>query len=200
MDLTSLNKYLKVQIVPELENARPGWDKPHTLAVVHYINKILDNCNDKYGLDRYVLIIAAYAHDWGYADLFEDNKKLEIEDVYNKKTAHMEIGAEKVENLLTERVFDFLDNQQKEKITFLVKKHDSYDEISDSDHELRVLVEADTLGALDYDLVKPTFERRSFLKFLSEIDNYRYPLFLTNYSKRKYQNLVRKAKKYYDEM
>ena len=64
---------LKSTILSELEAGRPNWDKPHTEAVVEHIKAII-NSEPSLNLDTEVIVIAAYAHDWGYAGLFEDGK------------------------------------------------------------------------------------------------------------------------------
>lgn len=56
-------------ILPELEKGRPNFDRPHTVAVVIKVKEIIKN-NPQLKLDEAVLIVAAYSHDWGYADLF----------------------------------------------------------------------------------------------------------------------------------
>ena len=82
---------LKSTILPELEAGRPNWDKPHTEAVVGCIKAIVNNSFALH-LDKEVLIIAAYARDWGYAGLFKEGKTLSLDDVNNAKETHMKIG------------------------------------------------------------------------------------------------------------
>lgn len=94
MNTAKLEKYLQKAIFPDLERGRPGWDKPHTEAVVHHMKKLLLNFDGE-KLDEYVLLIAAYAHDWGYSDLFGKGRSLSYSDVSEKKKAHMRLGAKK---------------------------------------------------------------------------------------------------------
>ncbi|MCD8484338.1 hypothetical protein LRY65_02005 [Candidatus Woesebacteria bacterium] len=103
---------LRDTIFPELEKGRPNWDRPHTEAVVKYLKEIIAQ-TPELKLDRDVLIIAAYAHDWGYADLFADGKPLNFDQVISRKKEHMRLGAEKLEKLLQKPEFDFLTKEQK---------------------------------------------------------------------------------------
>jgi hypothetical protein len=97
--LNNLEEYLKERILPDLEKSRGGFDKIHTLEVVTWLKQIIDH-NPKLKLDETVLIIAAYAHDWGYADIFRDGQVINFEIIENAKKLHMELGAKKIEKLL----------------------------------------------------------------------------------------------------
>ena len=97
---------LQDSIFPDLETGRPNFDKPHTEAVVHYIKQILRNTS-KLNLDKVVLIIAAYAHDWGYSGLFIHGKLAQLEDVKNVKKLHMQNSANKLRLLFKNSGFDF---------------------------------------------------------------------------------------------
>ncbi|PIP66932.1 MAG: hypothetical protein COV79_04525 [Parcubacteria group bacterium CG11_big_fil_rev_8_21_14_0_20_41_14] len=96
LDLNNLEEYLKEKILPDLEKSRGGFDKIHTLEVVVWLKQIIDH-NPELKLDETVLIIAAYAHDWGYADIFRDGQVMNFELIENAKKLHMELSAKKKE-------------------------------------------------------------------------------------------------------
>jgi hypothetical protein len=87
-----IEDYLKGKILLELERGRPDFDKPHTLAVVYWLKQIIKHSSDL-KLDENVLLISAYAHDWGYADMFSLGQQLQYSDVINAKAEHMVLGA-----------------------------------------------------------------------------------------------------------
>ncbi|WKZ29809.1 MAG: HD domain-containing protein [Candidatus Dojkabacteria bacterium] len=187
--------YCQQIIFPELENGRPGWDKPHTESVVEHIKTIITH-TPELNLDKDVLVIAAYAHDWGYAGLFKGGKPLSLSDVNNAKAAHMVIGAEKLEKLLNNEVFNFLSKDQKDRAVHLVRHHDSLFLLKETD-EL-VLMEADTLGGLDVRKVKPTFDAESNRKYMENVKNYRRTKFITEYGKELFKGLYREREEYYN--
>ena len=167
-----LEDYLKKKILSDLEKGRPNFDKPHTLEVVAYVKRIL-----KYApsikVDKDVLIIAAYAHDWGYSGLFKNNKPLDFKDVSNAKKQHMILGAEKLSRLLKDDFFSFLTKEQKQRCVDLVAIHDKINKLKDID-EL-ILMEADMLSGLDVKSVKPTFDFDSNKKYLHLVETKRIP-------------------------
>ena len=185
---------LQKTIFPELEKGRPNWDKPHTQAVVQHLKTIINN-SPELNLDFDVLLIAAYAHDWGYAGLFKDGKQLSIADVNDAKSAHMTIGVKKLTKLLSNPTFDFLSSERKQRATHLVKIHDKIDELTDSD-EL-VLMEADTLGGLDIEKVKPSFDLDSNTKYMIGVKNHRFPKFITKCGKEQFEKLYQMRADYY---
>lgn len=189
--------FLKSSVLPELEAGRPNWDKPHTECVVEHLKAIINN-NPELNLDRDVLIIAAYAHDWGYAGLFSGGRPLNLEDVENAKETHMRIGAEKLTQLLKNNIFDFLSEEQKQRTIHLVQAHDKLNSLKDPD-EL-VLMEADTLGGLDVEKVKPGFDKESNAKYMQGVKNKRYPLFITDYGKKEFERLYKAREDYYTSL
>src|SRR3989339_1579799 len=178
--LNNLEKYLKEKILPDLEKSRGGFDKIHTLEVVAWLKQII-NHNPKLKLDETVLIIAAYAHDWGYADIFRDGQIMNFEIIENAKKLHMELGAKKIERLLADNFFSFLTDTQKSRCIHLVAVHDKKFEINDID-EL-ILMEADMLSALDVNSSKPVLDFESNKKFMKAILATRIPKFITEFSK-----------------
>ena len=184
-------------VLPELEAGRPNFDKPHTKAVVEYIKAIMDN-HPELNLDRDVSVIAAYAHDWGYTGLFQDGKQIEIDDVGEAKKTHMLLGVDKLTVLLRDGVFNFLSKERKQRAIHLVGVHDDLKVLRDTD-EL-VLMEADTLGGLDVSKIKPTFNKLSNTKYMQNVRNKRYPLFITKYSKQQFEKLYKLREDYYKEL
>ncbi|MFA6410489.1 MAG: HD domain-containing protein [Candidatus Buchananbacteria bacterium] len=197
--MTKLNKskleaYLKKKILPDLEKGRPNWDKPHTLEVVAYIKRIIKN-TPNLKVDKAVLIIAAYAHDWGYVGLFDQNQPADFENVKNAKPKHMVIGAKKLSKLLADKFFSFLTKAQKQRCVHLVAIHDQPAKLKAID-EL-VLMEADMLSGLNVKSVKPTFDFASNKKFIHEVKTLRIPKFINQYSKKEAKKLIRERLNYY---
>jgi hypothetical protein len=187
--LNLIEKFLVDNIFPDLEKGRPGWDLPHTKAVVYYMKQILHFHPE---LDPIIMIAAAYAHDWGYVGGFDTTRKASFQEVINKKKMHMEVGARKIEELLSKS--DLFTSEQVEQISHLVSIHDKLKEV-DTEAEI-VLVEADTLGALDVDLVKPTFTKEENARYISLVLQKRFPLLRTEWSKDKFQELIEKRNNY----
>ena len=189
-----LENYLKEKIFTDLEKGRPNWDKPHTIAVVTWLKQILAN-TPNLNLDNTVLLIAAYAHDWGYSQIYSTDNLTNYGQVQNAKLIHMDLGANKVKTLLNKKFFGFLSESQKERVVHLVQVHDRLDRLSHPD-EL-ILMEADTLGALDVSLVKPTFDYQSNLKYIDEVRKNRISKFITNYSKKTVEKLIQARLDFY---
>ncbi len=185
----SIESHLKQTIFPDLERGRPGWDKPHTEAVVRYMRLLLEHWPiSAEELDATVLFIAAYAHDWGYADLFDDGEPVQFDEVKDAKVAHMTRGASKLAALLEDAVFDALSSTQRERAVHLVEVHDKLEQLEDTDELL--LMEADTLGALSAGVEHSTFDVASARRYLAAVKRRRLPLFITEYGKSELERLV----------
>ena len=192
-----VEKFLKEQIFPDLEKGRPEFDKPHTQAVVTKLKDILYNVPNLQ-VDRAVLIIVAYAHDWGYSELFEGGKPVQLKEMADAKIAHMDFGAQKLEELLKDDFFNYLTGTQKERAVYLVRVHDRDEVWPGADDDVRIFVEADTLGVLDVNLVKPTFNRKSNQIWIDKtVKPKRMQAFLTDYSKKEAERLIEKREEYY---
>jgi len=191
MDSDQLEQYLQNAIFPDLDKGRPDWDKPHTQAVVHYLKQIFSNTPDL-TVDQTVLLIAAYAHDWGYSEIYHNGQRLQPKD------AHMQISAQKISSLLNDSFFAFLNSSQKQQIIDLVLYHDDYSHKTQPEEIL--LLEADTLGALSVKFVKPDFTPEKNAIWMTGALEKRYPLFLTPYSKSEFQVLFKQRKEYYSKI
>ncbi|MBN1169127.1 HD domain-containing protein [Candidatus Woesebacteria bacterium] len=195
MDLSKIETHLQKVIYPELEKGRPDWDKPHTEAVVYHMRHLMSNIEK--AINKEVLLIAAYAHDWGYVDLFEEGKPLSNKDISGSKTEHMIKGAEKVKELLEDNFFNFLTEKQKQRISHLVFVHDKLDLLKKTDELL--LMEADTLGGLDVNFIKPTFDEKSNERYMQEVKRKRFKLFISKYGKKQFQTLYKLRENYYKD-
>jgi len=194
----SYEGFLQQSIFPELEKGRPNFDEPHTESVVAHLKQIIAR-SPELNLDKDVLVIAAHAHDWGYSGLFQDGKPItNYADVANVKVEHAKIGAQKVGKLLENPLFDFLTSSQKERVIHLVSVHDRVEELTDPD-EL-VLMEADTLGGLDVDRVKPTFDQESNAKYMTGVRRKRLSRFITEYGKQQFERLFKLREDYYSNL
>ncbi|MFA5926526.1 MAG: HD domain-containing protein [Parcubacteria group bacterium] len=191
-----IEEFLKIKILPDLKKSRGGFDGIHTLEVVDWIKRIIRH-NPQLKLDQDVLLIAAYAHDWGYADLFRENEIMRFERVEGAKKLHMELGAKKLKRLLKDDFFSFLDDSQKERAIHLVAVHDKKFEITDTD-EL-ILMEADMLSSLDINTSKPIFDAKSNEKFMKAMLTSRIPKFFTEFSKKEAERLAKEREDYYNK-
>jgi hypothetical protein len=160
---TTYEKLLIKSIIPDLKNGRSDFDLNHTLAVIHWIKYILST--EAKHLDSKVMITAAYAHDWGYFGLFDNTDSNSISDINKQKELHMKNGSKKIRYLLNQYPSLF-SKEQVGQISNLVGIHDSV-ELLETDEEI-TLMEADTLGALDIDRVKPTFSKEDNLQYIDE--------------------------------
>lgn len=191
--MDKIEKFLQKKIFPDLEQGRYDWDLPHTKLVVKKIKKIIKE-NPELNLDEAVLIIAAYAHDWGYADLFKGSREGAR---YNKeyKRKHMEISANKLKELLKDPIFDKLSKKQKDRAIHIVSVHDKITEIDETD-EL-VFMEADTLAGLDVTEVQPSYSKEFNDKYMKFAKESRAVRFITEYSKREFERLFKLRKEFY---
>ena len=195
-DSNNLEEYLKEKILPDLEKSRGGFDKIHTLEVVNWLKKIIKH-NPKLKLDETVLLITAYAHDWGYSEIFKEGEIMNFAKVENAKPLHMELGAKKIEKLLKDDFFSFLTNQQKERCVHLVAVHDKKFELKNVD-EL-ILMEADMLSSLQISPGKPIYDAESNKKLMEAILSTRIPKFITNFSKKEAKKLILIREDYYKQ-
>lgn len=194
--LNELENYLKEKILPDLEKSRGGFDNIHTLEVVAWLKKIID-ANPKLNLDKIVLLIAAYAHDWGYSDIFKAGQIMDFEIVEKAKSLHMELGAKKTQKLLRDDFFSFLTDKQKKRCIHLVAVHDKKFEIKDTD-EL-ILMEADMLSGMQISPGKPIYDAESNKKLMEAMLATRIPKFITEFSKNEAKKLIKARKDYFND-
>ena len=173
----NIERVLKQVIFKDLTNkGRPNWDRPHTEAVVHWMKHLLGTLK-KPSLNSKVLITAAYAHDWGYINLFTPGRPATIAEVLPMKKLHMKRGAEMIERLLYQRLSSHFTEAEILRVTHLVGVHDKVRELKDEDELL--LMECDTLGMLDYERspsTKSPEDEKGFLKH--SIYDLRLPRFI----------------------
>lgn len=193
---TEIENFLKETILPELEKGRPDWDKPHAETTVQHMKKIIES-SPKLGLDYIVLVISAYAHDWGYSEIFNDGRPFNLETLADAKPLHMEISAKKLRKLLENEAFSSLTKMQKDRAVELVRNHDKISGLKETD-EL-VLMEADTLAALDVEKVPPTMKPESNSSYMESVRRRRIPKFISEYGKKEVEKLFKLREKYYQD-
>jgi len=93
--------------------------------------------------------------------------------------------------------FSFLVDNQKKRCIHLVAVHDKLDKLKDNDEF--VLMEADTLGGLDMNLIKPTFDFESNERYMRGVKEKRVPKFITNFSKETVKGLIQGRMDYYSK-
>ncbi|MEP7166672.1 MAG: HD domain-containing protein [Candidatus Woesebacteria bacterium] len=192
----NIEKVLENTILPDLLRGRKDFDLPHTKAVVFWMKKLLLNVQNP-SLDSQVLITAAYAHDWGYIGLFDGVDSTDIEVIHKMKPLHMERGSEKIRSLIGKKLSTYFSKEQQELVSHLVLVHDRIEDLR-GDAEI-VLMEADTLGMLDTDLVKPTFSKADNDVFIArELNGRRLPVFKHQFAKETAKVLAQKRLSFYD--
>lgn len=168
-----------------LEKGRIGWDVPHTKSVVNWVfllatdyNRRVENGEISEGslVDVSVLVTAAWLHDIGYHGEFGEEARLD--QVMDKKAKHMVVGADMAKTLLEENATDYLNREQISQVVKLISVHDDLENITST--EEAILLEADTLGAIDVSWVEPTYRGDEALEYLSrDRAQKRYNLFRT---------------------
>ncbi len=173
---------LKQSIFPDLKNGRKDFDLNHTIAVVFWMKELLTSDpeitaavrNKK--INSKVMITAAYAHDWGYKNLFTQQSSNSLQNILDKKKLHMKRGSQMIEQLLYSRLAKDFTSQEILEVSHLVLFHDKLKKIKTETEIL--IMEADTLGMLDLSRVKPTFSETDKKRFLeTSIFELRQPLF-----------------------
>jgi len=179
-----------------LHQGREGWDIEHTKAVVFYAEKIAAS----EGLDVEVLHTAAWLHDIGYYGLFEKTEANKYSQVEDKKMLHMLIGARLAKEFLQKpEVSSFYTPEQIQEIIHLVEVHDDFGKLGKSKEEI-VLMEADTLGAIDLQRVIPTFDRENGFKYIEGLKKKRLPRFQTDLGKQFLAKLLPLFEDYFEKM
>lgn len=179
---------LKLEVTKHLERGRPGWDVPHTLACVYWMKELL-----KYEMgNAKILVSAIYFHDISYPDkkfLLKPRKNLEL------KKEHMRKGAILAKKILN-KIEDF-SKEEIEQISYLVSIHDDLDFIKESGtKDIQMVFEADSLGQIDRERVKPTFSKTDSIKFLNRFEKGRAKMFKTKTGKKFLKKLFKEALKY----
>lgn len=171
-----VEKVLQSVIFPDLAKGRKDFDLPHTQAVVHWMKELLSTLHLSEAQSK-ILIAAAYSHDWGYIGLFDGLDSSDIAVVHKMKPLHMERGARMIAKLLAEKLTTFFTGEEIKQVAHLVRVHDKMEELV-SEEEI-LLMEADTLGMLDVDRVKPTFSKEDNEIFIErELRGRRLPKFM----------------------
>ncbi len=177
-----------------LEKGRPGFDIPHTIAVIYHAGRLAN----VHQVDPLVLVMAAVLHDIGYYGEFELSEAVGLEGIMDKKAKHMVAGGIMARNFLFgDQIGDEMTVEQKEMVVHLVEVHDKIKELS-TDEEL-VLMKADSLGAIDIGWVLPTFTGDEALRYLEGHGLLRRSLFEERLGADDYDELVIAFRKFISE-
>lgn len=193
----SVESAIQSKILPDLTKGRKDFDLPHTKAVVYWMKTLLSELLPSTStLDPLVLITAAYAHDWGYIGLFDGVNSSDPAVIKTRKPQHMERGSEMIRAFLLRELSNSFTTDQINRVAHLVSMHDRVEQLKTEDEKL--IMEADTLGMLDIERVKPTFSKADNDAFLeNEIKNRRFPSFLHTQAIMYGQSLLQKRADYY---
>lgn len=176
-----------------LAHGRLEWDIPHTSAVVYYAKKL----SSAAGADSLVITTAAILHDIGYFGLFDGSVAQEFDKVFDKKALHMVQGARLAKVFLTRPdVLDYYTPAQRRRIMHLVGVHDKMEQLKDLDEI--ILMEADTLGAIDHVKVTPTFNYESAMKYIEQMTSRRASRFRTPLGKSYLNELLSSFRQFYE--
>lgn len=177
-----------------LKDGRQEWDVPHTLSVVHHIGEL----GEAVDLDGDVLRAAAYLHDTGYPKIDTEEGSVAVTD---KKAYHMEEGARLAREFLDRSEnLDRYSPEQRELIIRLVGNHDRLSTLDPNDLYAVVIMEADTLGMIDYSRATPTFNRVDGMRFIQGVKTRRAPLFQTALGKQRLAELLPQAEAYFTDL
>lgn len=177
-----------------LNQGRFGWDLPHTKSVIFYAYNIAK----KEKADVTVLTLAAMFHDIGYFKLFKKGQSDNAKNITDKKKQHMVNGSKMVKEFFNNNsgFFDkYITKKQQERIIHLVYVHDNVLDLKQKD-EL-ILMEADTLGAIDVTRLKPNFNIESVKKYIKGFHNKRAKMFKTKSGKEFLNKLLPKFYSFY---
>lgn len=186
-----------------LRQGRPQWDEPHTRAVVDYAKELVQAARKELAqaaqVDELVVLTAAWLHDIGYFGLFEGPTSGGYQAVSAQKALHMEVGARLADEFLRRPdVAGFYTREQRQRVVHLVRVHDLLEQLEALDEI--VLMEADTLGALDVRRVTPTFDYESGRRHLEEVRIRRAPRFQTALGKRYLEEVLPLRVAYFEDL
>lgn len=192
--LETIEKKLQEKILPELEKGRKDFDRPHTEAVVYWMKQLIAQIQPD--IEPKILITAAYAHDWGYIGLFDGVNSSDPKEIAKRKPLHMERGAELIGKFLRQELSEYFSETEIQAVQHLVFMHDRVEELHTEDEIL--IMEADTLGMLDTDRVKPTFSKTDNERFIEkEIFGRRFKHFRHPFALASGKKLVEKRISFY---
>lgn len=130
-------------------------------------------------------------HDIGYYGQFEGLKTAGLDKVRDKKEVHMVVGAQMASSFLnSDEIKKYLTPEQIKRIVHSVSVHDKIERLKDLD-EL-VLMEADSLGAIDLSFVEPTYKGKEALDYLDKNSVRRRGRFITPEAMIAYDDLSEK--------
>lgn len=187
-----LNKNIEEKIKNEaLEylELRPNWDIEHTLNAVHWMRILIKN----EGGNEKILIPVIYLHDTGYPKL---KPGYSYQKVINAKEYHSRRGAEIAKKFLP--TLKYFRKSEINIICELIKHHDKYGPFDDP--ELQLVYEADRLSQIDFERVKPNFNKKDCEKWLTNYWRKRKSFMKTKTSIDALKNLEQYAKKYIAQM
>ncbi len=188
-------RVLRQIILKDLVSARGSYDRQHTEAVVYWMKYLLQHEPLCAELDSSVLITAAYAHDWGWSGVFSQSNP-SYKEMLSKKSLHMKISADRISELLYNRLRSFYTEKQRIRIIHLVANHDRINFLQDADEF--TLLEADTLGMIDGSRVDSTLTAKENARFMkNSIYGKRLPRFIHGTATRIAQDLIEKREHYY---
>jgi putative nucleotidyltransferase with HDIG domain len=195
-----LPQELKAYATEKLLLGRPNWDLPHTRSVAYYAYRITRSLPEGW-VDPMTVITAAVLHDIGYSGMFDSNIRGSLDLVRGAKKLHMERGAQMAEEFLRRPdVAAYYTDQQRQDIPAIIAIHDDLKQVAALDSlNTRVVVESDTLGALDTRIATPTFTGEEGLNHIESLQRKRVPVFVTDLGRLYLDALLPQSIRYFEE-
>lgn len=151
------------------KSKKADWDIPHTEAAAYYMKELIK----AEGGNSRIFIPAIYLHDIGYSLAIKSDNP-DMDSTYDKKPAHMKLGADAARKIVTGLEFYPVEIDQ---IVHLVEVHDELDKIKTFAEQM--VFEADSLAQLDTKRVKPTWSKEDRGRWMERWQEKRVLLFKT---------------------
>ena len=142
----------------------------------------------KEGGDEKILVTTMYLHDIGYGKFLKNDYSLDDRLALKKK--HMIVGAKLAKKILKRLNYT---KKQIKMIAHLIKIHDNMKKIKKK-HEIMVM-EADSLSQIDHKKLKPSINKKDYMRFLEKFKNVRMSKFKTKTGKQNLKQLLKRINK-----
>ncbi len=180
-----IEKKIKKKAIELLEEGKPDYDIPHTLGAVYLLKKLIK----KEGGDEKILIPTMYFHDSGFPKL---KKGYSYQESIDAKKMHAKRGSENVKKILPS--LGYFKKEEIDRIAYLIKNHEKYKNIIEKDRQL--IFEADILSKIDFNRVKPNFNKKNLIEWLKKTYNKKSKYLKTKTGKELMKKMEKNIEKY----
>ncbi len=181
-----LDKKTEQKLIKVLGNYfdKKNWTYKHSILSAEWMRKIIK----KEGGDEKILVTTMYLHDIGYGKFLKNDYSLDDRLALKKK--HMIVGAKLAKKILKRLNYT---KKQIKMIAHLIKIHDNMKKIKKK-HEIMVM-EADSLSQIDHKKLKPSINKKDYMRFLEKFKNVRMSKFKTKTGKQNLKQLLKRINK-----